>query len=380
MHNNIIKKAWGDGMTWSDRAGKYFCYICIGVGIYVAIKYFFFIFLPFLIAWGLAILTAPLSKKLSRRLGLSRKFCSFVITFLIIGGTAALLYLGISRLFYEAERLISRLYENSESIGSSVSELLNKLSSFGDRKNPILESLLQIDQFREIWENVDQVISSMLSNALSAVTRWIPSVLLSVFKKLPSVLIFLLITVISCFYFAADIDRINKKAVLLLPVPLRARIPSIKRQFLDKSSRYLRAYVILLLLTFGELFVGLSILRTPYPLLLAIFISILDILPILGVGTILIPWAAVELLFTKDYYTGVGLLIIYVIITVVRQVTEPRIVGGSLGLHPLLTLISMYVGLQLFGFLGALLAPMVIIVLRSLKSSPLRANSVDSEA
>ena len=367
-------------MTWSERAGKYFCYICIGVGIYVAIKYFFFIFLPFLIAWGLAILTAPLSKRMSKKLGLSRKFCSFVITFLIIGGTAALLYLGINRLFYEAERLISRLYENSESIGSSVSELLNKLSSIGDRKNPILESLLQIDQFREIWENVDQVISSMLSNALSAVTRWIPSALLSIFKKLPSVLIFLLIAVISCFYFAADIDRINKKAVLLLPVPLRARIPSIKRQFLDKSSRYLRAYVILLLLTFGELFVGLSILRTPYPLLLAIFISILDILPILGVGTILIPWAAVELLFTKDYYTGVGLLIIYVIITVVRQVTEPRIVGGSLGLHPLLTLISMYVGLKLFGFLGALLAPMAIIVLRSLKSSPLRANSVDSEA
>ena len=220
----------------------------------------------------------------------------------------------------------------------------------------------------------------MLSNALSTVTKWIPSALLSIFKKLPSVLIFLLIAVISCFYFAADIDRINKKAVLLLPVPLRARIPSIKRQFLDKSSRYLRAYVILLLLTFGELFVGLSILRTPYPLLLAIFISILDILPILGVGTILIPWAAVELLFTKDYYTGVGLLIIYVIITVVRQVTEPRIVGGSLGLHPLLTLISMYVGLKLFGFLGALLAPMAIIVLRSLKSSPLRVNSVDSEA
>ena len=203
--------------------------------------------------------------------------------------------------------------------------------------------------------------------------------MLDVIGKLPNLLIFLLITIVSCFYFCADIDKINKKAVSFLPERLRIKVPVIKKRVLEKLSGYVRAYILLFLLTFGELLIGFSILRVHYPLLLAVVISILDILPILGVGTALIPWALAEILFAKDYYTGIGLFIMYVIITVVRQITEPKVVAGSLGLPPLLTLIAMYAGLKLFGFLGIIIAPFAVLVLRSVKEFADTDGNIDNE-
>ena len=121
-------------------------------------------------------------------------------------------------------------------------------------------------------------------------------------------------------------------------------------------------------------------LRVPYPLLLAVIISILDILPLLGVGTVLIPWALVEIIFSKDYYTGIGLFILYVIITVVRQITEPKIVAGSLGLSPLLTLIAMYAGLRLFGFFGIIIGPFALLIIKTVKEfSASNESSVDKK-
>jgi sporulation integral membrane protein YtvI len=225
---------------------------------------------------------------------------------------------------------------------------------------------LKIDQFREFWENIDSVIANVITSTVSSLTSWIPGALLGIIGKLPSLMIFLLITVISCFYFSSDIDRINQKTVSLLPMKIQKKVPDIKKRLFKRISGYVRAYFILLLLTFGELLVGFSVLRVPYPLILAVVISILDILPLLGVGTVLIPWALIEILFAKDYYTGIGLFIIYVIITVVRQITEPKIVAGSLGLPPLLTLIAMYAGLKLFGFFGIIIGPFLVLIVKSI--------------
>ena len=142
-------------MTWGERAGKLFCYLCIGALAYIAIKFALGIFLPFIIAWGLAILTSSLSRKLSKKLGLSRKFCSFVLTFLILGLIFGGLFFGVNRLIYEVEKLLARLSENGDTIGSAVGEFLDRISSLGDKKLPIIESLLKNEQFREFWGNID---------------------------------------------------------------------------------------------------------------------------------------------------------------------------------------------------------------------------------
>ena len=147
-------------------------------------------------------------------------------------------------------------------------------------------------------------------------------------------------------------------------------MPSVKKRVCGTAAKYLRAYVLLLLLTFGELFVGFLILKVPYPLLIALLVALVDILPILGVGTVLLPWAIIEIAITKDIFTGIGLIIVYLIITVVRQITEPKVVAGSLGLHPLITIISMYAGFKLLGILGMIVGPMTALAVKSFMKKP----------
>ena len=114
-------------------------------------------------------------------------------------------------------------------------------------------------------------------------------------------------------------------------------------------------------ITFLELLAGLYILRIKYAPLLAALISVIDILPVLGTGTVLVPWAAAELL-ARDTAAGIGLLVLYAVITVIRNFAEPKIIGKEMGINPLFTLLAMFIGLKLFGFAGILLLPITLIV------------------
>ena len=129
--------------------------------------------------------------------------------------------------------------------------------------------------------------------------------------------------------------------------------------------KYLRAYFFIIVITFSELYLGFLILDVEYAVGLALLIAVVDILPVLGTGTILIPWTLICFL-KKDFYLGIGLAIMYLVIAVIRQIIEPRIVGRSIGLHPLVTLASMYVGLKLGGLLWLILLPVAVNVLKNL--------------
>ena len=133
--------------------------------------------------------------------------------------------------------------------------------------------------------------------------------------------------------------------------------------------------------TFFELYIGLGIMGVDYSFLLALGISFLDALPIFGVGTVLIPWAVLSFI-THDFALGFGLVILWALVSVIRQIIEPRIIGGTIGLHPIVTLIGMYVGFRLFSIVGMFLAPAVIIAARTyfgkkVIESPISA--IDSE-
>jgi predicted PurR-regulated permease PerM len=136
----------------------------------------------------------------------------------------------------------------------------------------------------------------------------------------------------------------------------------------DVSRKYIKAYGILLLLTFALLLIGFWILGVEYAFLLAFLIALADLLPVIGVGTILIPWGII-MLIQKEFYLGFGLLILFLAISLIRQVAEPKVLGKSLGLHPLLALFATYVGFTLFGLLGMILAPIVALLGKRLLSS-----------
>ena len=367
---NIKKRESSQKSDWKNSAAFIICVSAFVAAAYLLLKYALPIFLPFIIAWALALVTDPLAAKISQRLKLPKKVCSALTTSLVIALFFILVTLGISRLISEAQRLLERLAADSARLGSTVAELFDRFTSIGDKKIPLIENLMNIEQFREVWENIDKLTSEAISEAVSSLTRGIPVAAVNVIGSMPSIILFTVITLVSCFYFALDLDRIHAALFSLLPQKWQDAIPSVKKRICGTAAKYLRAYVLLLFLTFCQLFVGFLILDVKYPLLIALLVALVDILPILGVGTVLIPWGIIELVITKDIYTGLGLFIIYIVVTVIRQITEPKVVAGSLGLHPLLTLVSMYAGLRLFGIFGMIIGPAAVLAIRSVIKKP----------
>ena len=144
----------------------------------------------------------------------------------------------------------------------------------------------------------------------------------------------------------------------MTPPSLQDKVYPLGRRLSRLGRQYLRAYLFLGFLTFLQAFIGLAVLKIPYAFLLALAIAIVDVLPLLGTGVILIPWALIALL-TGNVPLAIGLGILYGITTAVRQILEPKLIGDGLGLHPLLSLVAMYAGLRLFGVWGMILAPLV---------------------
>ena len=170
---------------------------------------------------------------------------------------------------------------------------------------------------------------------------------------------------LSCFYLALDGDRLLTGALSLLAPDSRERAREICDTTASALRAYLRAYGLLFLLTLVQLLIGFAIIGVRYAFLVAFLISILDLLPALGAAAVLVPWSALSFA-SGNVRTGAGLLVLAGVVTLTRQIAEPKIVGKSLGLHPLIALFAMYVGLELFGAAGLVIGPCACIIGKSI--------------
>lgn len=207
-------------------------------------------------------------------------------------------------------------------------------------------------------------IEGWLSNLVSALQNLIGPVITSatnIAATLPSILLFVIAAIVSTYFFSCDYDLLKAKVASITPMKWRLRYRQTKTQISNTLVSYLRALLVLICITFVELAIGLAVLKVPNSFLIAAIIAIIDALPILGTGWVLGPWAIISL-FAKDYFRAIGLAVIYGIVLVVRNMIEPKIVGKHIGLHPLITLIAMYVGLKMFGIVGMFMPiPMALI-------------------
>lgn len=349
-------------VDWQRLASIGICFTLAAVFIFLLGKYIATAFLPFLIAWLMALFTNYAASALSARIKLPQKLCSagvLILLFLLIG---LLLYLGINRFIDEIEKFIGNLTKDGV-ITQSLSTLAKDLNSIGERL-PFINHLKEQDHAAGFGNKLDEMITSFLKGFASDLGTAMTSFAARAIRSLPSILLFIIITVIASFYFSLDFEAMNQRLALLMPKAIQKKLPRLKVQTKSLAARYLKAYAILMVLTFFELFIGLSLIGADYALLLATVISLLDVLPVLGVGTVLIPWA-VFCFFTYDFGRGLALVILWGVVTVIRQIAEPKIVGGTIGLHPAATLIGMYVGFRLFGIAGMFLAPAAIIAAKA---------------
>lgn len=332
--------------------------ICAYVLIISAIVFLFFKFLlspliPFIIAWIGAMLLRPAIDKVCRRTKIPRK----IVAFFCVGFVFTLVFSVIGIFFV---RISSEIKEISSCLVDDTADIIEKVFSFAERL-PFLKDIEDTDTALRLRSAVTEMVGS----ALSSICAKIPDAVMSFASCLPDILLFAITLILSAFYLGADVGSINNRIVRFFPKDKRHRIFEAKEKLMTAGMRYLRAYLIILLMTFFELLIGFYILKIPYALTLASVIAIIDILPVLGVGTVLIPWGIV-LLIVGNSASAAGIFVLYGIIWVIRQVAEPKIVGNSVGVPPLLTLAAMYIGYSLIGFGGLFVFPIAVMILKCL--------------
>ncbi len=334
-------------------------YGIIAVVALLAFQYVLPIMVPFIIAFIVsALLQLPLDrmnfKHKSMRKLMSIFLCAvfYLIVFLIILIVGARLIKEAGDLVRAIPRLFSELVPF---INHGFDELEVTVAAYNTNLAKVIDQMAT-----STLKTISQTVTDFSARALILVTGYATSI--------PGLIVSVVITVISTFFMAIDFDLILRF--------LKKLIPSSKKEIVDTSMHYaksmvgvyIKSYALLFTLTFVELTIGFSLLDIPYAVLLALIISIFDLMPILGTGGILLPWALI-LVVMGNLKLAVGIAALYVIITAVRQTLEPKIVGAQIGLHPLATLIAMLLGLRLFGLVGLIVFPVTLAVITAMNRS-----------
>jgi sporulation integral membrane protein YtvI len=338
----------------TEKIRKYAYLTVCGFGIaalaFVFVRYVLSLLLPFAVAFLLSYLLRRPAEGIAKRLHISKRFCRMTFSLLSLLS----LFVGIGLLLYaamgEAWRFVSELSESGE-LNSMLSAILR-----------FPHGLLGSSEIAAAWE---EKIASTIGAATSSFVSSVLSSMTSAARAVPRILLFLLVSVVSVLYISWDLERVVALLKRVLPRAAREHVSAFKNGFLKTLIGYLRSYGILMLMTFVLVFVGLMILRAEYAVLMAALIAVLDLLPVIGVGTVLVPWSVLSFLMGSSA-RGIGLLVLLCAHEIMRQIAEPRILGKSLGVHPLITLILLYGGYTLFGLGGLLIVPAVGVFIGAL--------------
>ena len=350
-------------MTWLNEKHKRTAKIVLQIilvlfVLYILLTKLLLFFLPFLLAFLIASIIEKPVRFMQKRFRFPRGVASgisMIVFVVLVGGLTGFLFY---RLFMEVWELTN--------VSASIQSLLLRIREWIDLGGAWYAALP-----REVVTAIESSLETILSKLGNTATLGINSLfnsMLKILTSLPQALLYTVITLVATYFFSRDRERISRFVFGQMPDNWSSKFRSIKNDLFAAMTGYIKALLILVTISFFEVLLGYTILGIKYSLFLAILTAVADLLPILGPGTILIP-GAIILLFTGNYFQAVGFLIMYIIVTAVRQFIEPRIVGGSIGIHPLVTLIFIYMGYRLFGVAGIFLGPVFAILLKSLQKA-----------
>lgn len=342
--------------------------VLIVIGIYIGIKLSVF-YMPFLIAFIISLMVEPAIKFLMKKTKLSRKMSSiiiFVIVFSIIIGSVTW---GIISLISESTNLLQTLNLYIDKAYTQVQETIGKINI---TKISISKNLLDIVQnsSKDILYKVSTWLTQFLTSLINAIT------------SIPVIAIYTVITILSLYFICTDKIYILDFMEHHMSKKWVQKIGTHIKEITKSLGGYLKAEAILILVSFVISVIGLYIFKfigmnIKYPLLIALGIGFVDALPILGSGSVMIPWAAISAL-NGDIRLGIAVIVLWIIMSIVRQFLEPKIVSGKIGIHPIFTLIAMYTGFKLIGVIGMLVGPIVLIILKSIFATVLEQGVINS--
>ena len=337
----------------------------LALALFIA-KYALGALIPIFLGALIASFIHPIAGSISKATKISHNVSAAILILLLFCSMATIAFYTVTRLSLEIKNLIETLSQDKETLNQVVFSFFTKIKNFFGGSSALQH--LIAEYILKIGVDLDKILIDTLSSALSSITGYIPSAAVNIAAKIPETLLFIAVTVLSAYYLCCDREKIISFFFSIIPQNIRAKFTDISRKSAKALRGCLKAYFLIMLLTFSELFIGFSILGVGYSLLLALIIAVIDILPVLGTGTVIIPWS-LFCLATGDRRLGIGLLILYALTVIIRQIAEPKIIGSSLGLHPLSSLISTYIGIKLFGFSGLFVGPFIATVFSILKST-----------
>lgn len=335
--------------------------ILVLIVVYLIFKLGIFLF-PFTLALFFSIMTQPFSRFLEKKLKFSQKIATIVsiVLFLVI-------FLGFISL--SALRLSGEIYKLSINLNKYSKEAQSLWNTAIDKVYSLL------GYFPEGFdEQVKNSINGFIRMGTSKLGSFINS-LINFITSIPTIILYICITILSTFFISLDKNKIMAFLEQQFPKSWIKKVYNIKREMFNVLGSYIRAQIILMTICFFELLISFNILsflkfNLQYPLIFSIVICIIDALPILGAGAVLLPWSLISFV-TGDINLGLALLVIYFLVLSVRQMLEPKLISQNLGVHPLVTLISMYSGFKFFGVIGFLIGPVVMIILKNVFSREL---------
>ena len=329
---------------WKVAASLFFSLLGTILFIVIGVRAIGF-FMPFVIGWFIAYLAYPLVGWLESRVKIKKKLGSALIIILVIAIVAGLGYLGIVKLAREIQMALN----NAPDLYQGVYRMLPENIQNG------WNSLIQ-----NMDERVGGVIAGIGNPAVEATGN--------VVKRIPGILVSVIVALVSAYFFTAQREEIIQWSKKVAPKAIEARMSMVMYNLKYAVGGYFKAQFKIMAVVGLILLCGFLILGVDYAFLLAILIAFLDFLPFFGTGTALIPWAVYKF-FVMDIKIAIALLIIYGITQLVRQIIQPKLVGDSIGLSPLLTLILLYVGYRVGSLLGMILAvPIGMIILNLYKA------------
>lgn len=371
----------------------------IAIG-FLVIRYAMGVCFPFLFAFLVALVLQRPKNFLVRKTFLKDGAASVICVFLLLFVVLALVSLLGVRVFSRVQDFINYIALQLQNIETVIENIQKWVLSLIEKAPEFLRNTLH-DSVSQLFTKINDYLASSSADTAAAATdaavaaadsaqssasalsgllsgnfklSWVTtpiSSLLSTAKQIPSVLIAVVITLVASCFMTTEYPKVMAFIRLQFPEHRRNDIDRAKVLLRSSLGKMGKAYALIMLVTFIEMSVGLTVLRligvfqSNYIIMIAVVTAIIDIVPVLGTGTVLIPWAVYSFI-TGSFGLGIGLIVIYAAITVIRQVIEPKLVAGQLGLSPIVTIAALYFGLKIFGVLGMLITPILVIMLKLL--------------
>ncbi len=343
-----------------------FIYLAIFVSLYCfLIKYAMGYIFPFVFAAILSVLLQPVVRWFTKKFHLKNHgFVSTILVLLLVIGVVGLIAGAGYVLFVELKDFLTYLSSTISSIDDIILLLENTSMNFIGKLPKGIGSAIG-GYVTDFFDNLGTKDTSIDFSALSAPLSgaW------SVVKGIPSFLVSIIVTIISCVFMTSEYDKVRDMLLEMCSEETGEKLINAKRTVTTGMGKLVKAYATLMLITFTEVFLGLNLMKLigiydgGYIAIIAFVTCIVDIIPVLGTGTVVIPWAIYKIII-GDFAMGIALLLLYAVITVIRQVIEPKLVANQVGLPSIVTIMAMFLGGRLLGAIGIFAVPLTVIVLK----------------